>query len=108
MIRKDVETALATLGVPVAWDYYRGDADTYIVYSEYDGRSEAYADDVEIMESAYYQIDIFSKTDYTDLELSLRSAMSNINGTKQYAYSHHEEDWFQRSIRYKFIKMLGE
>lgn len=104
MIDNEIIQALKTLGVDFAYEEYAGDSDTYIVFSEYEGRPEAYADNQEILESFYYQFDIFSKSDYSALLKALKQSLFLLGGTRQNEFSHFEGGVHQRSIRFKFIR----
>lgn len=104
MMDNEIIQSLSSLGVDFAYEEYTGESDTYIVYSEYDGRPEAYADNQEILEAFYYQFDIFTKSDYSALLKSLKQSLFLLGGTRQNEFSHFESGVHQRSIRFKFIR----
>ena len=66
-INKEVLSALKDIQVPVRFQTYSGDADTYITFFTYLDRPEQHADDLEIATGYYVQIDIWSKSDYTEI-----------------------------------------
>lgn len=91
-INKDVVTALKGIGVPVSFQQYSGDADTYITFFTYLEKPESHADDEEISTGYYVQIDVWSKKDYTDLVKVVHKKMSAAGFMKRDFYDLYEED----------------
>jgi hypothetical protein len=70
-----ITATLAPLGVPVSLRRYAGTAPTYITFFEYNEQGEEWAQNQETATGCYMQIDIWSKTDYTDLSAQVLAAL---------------------------------
>jgi hypothetical protein len=66
-MNKLIIKTLKPLGIPVTFQYYDGSESTYITFFSYANKGEKYADDDEIITGYYMQLDIFSKTSYTNI-----------------------------------------
>lgn len=53
--------------IPVRFMYYNGDQNTYLVYANESNGGDLYGDGSLLGYFAYYDISIYSKTDYTGL-----------------------------------------
>lgn len=73
----EIIQALSGLGIPVSFQHYSGNATTYITFFRYDIENADSSDDEEEIEGYYPQIDLWSNTDYTDLESQIKSAMKS-------------------------------
>ncbi len=91
-INKDVLAALKDIGVPVQFQSYTGKADTYITFFTYLDKPEQHADDEELITGHYVQIDVWRKTDYTDLVKTVHEKMLAAGFTKQNFYDLYEQD----------------
>ena len=91
-INKDILTALKDIGVPVSFQHYSGEADTYITFFTYLDKPEQHADDGELITGHYVQIDVWSKRDYTSLVKTIHQRMLNAGFTKQNFYDLYEQD----------------
>jgi hypothetical protein len=67
MVDTLLNTTLEGLGHPVARLFYGGEADTYITFQIVSCRGVDAADDVNTREETIYQVNIYSKVDYTSL-----------------------------------------
>lgn len=67
MINKLVIDALKPLGVPVGFQKYSGQEQTYITFHEYLQSGEEFVEDMEAFTGHYIQVDVWSKVDYTAL-----------------------------------------
>ena len=99
-----IEIELEKLGIPFSYLEHSSDDDTYIVYTDYDGRPGGFADNKEIMESYYYQFDIFSKSNLTQIEQDLKGLLFLLGGLRLSQFSHFELGYYQKSIRFRFDK----
>jgi len=72
-----IKQSLETLGLPVAKSDYTGIEKTYITYFEYDENVEDSSDDEIATISHYIQVDLWTKTDYTNLKPQIKLAMKN-------------------------------
>ena len=85
-----IKNVLEPLGIPVSFQKYSGTSDTYITFFCYDERGEAWADNIETQTGFYVQVDVWSKTDYTDLVNSVVIAMTNAGFRRGYAADFYE------------------
>ena len=69
--------ALKRLGVPFERGVFSGRADTYITFFLLDGNERFHADDSVRNEEDTYRIDVFSRTDYTQLIRELKREIRN-------------------------------
>jgi hypothetical protein len=91
-INQEVLQALGDIGVPVSFQNYTGKANTYITFFTYLDKPEQHADDGEIITGHYVQIDVWSKTDYTDLVKAIHQKMLTAGFSKQNFYDLYEDD----------------
>ena len=91
-INKEVLSALKDIQVPVRFQTYTGNEETYITFFTYLDRPEQHADDGEIVTGYYVQIDIWSKGDYTNLSKEVHQSMLAANFTKLNFYDLYESD----------------
>lgn len=66
-MNKLIINTLKPLGIPVSFQYNNSSSSTYITFFSYNDKGEEYADDEEIVTGYYMQLDIFSKTSYTNI-----------------------------------------
>jgi len=64
-INSRIITALATLGIPVSFQAYKGTLTTYATFFEYLAQGESFSEDQEDTTGHYIQLDIWSRGDYT-------------------------------------------
>jgi hypothetical protein len=91
-INREVLQALKDIDVPVSFQTYTGKADTYITFFTYLDKPEQHADDEEFITGHYVQIDVWSKTDYTDLVKTVHEKMLMAGFRKQSFYDFYEDD----------------
>ncbi|SKC57676.1 hypothetical protein [Maledivibacter halophilus] len=91
-INKKVISALKDIGVPVRFQTYSGDEETYITFFIYLDKPELHSDDKELINGYYVQIDIWSKEDYTDLVDTVYTRIIDAGFTKLNFYDLYEED----------------
>ena len=63
----EIKTTLQSLGVPVAFMHYQGDADTYVTYMQLDKDNALAGDDTILGCVQYYDFDIYSKGNYLNV-----------------------------------------
>lgn len=89
--------------VPVFYMFYDGHLDPYITYMQTDADS-AYAGDNEVLGYVdYYDIDIYSKGNYTDIVNAVIQIM--VNGGFTYQPSRNSSDMYETDTEY-FHKTL--
>lgn len=67
---------LQPLQVPVSFQKYTGKATTYISFHEYHQTGEEFEEDAEAFTGHYIQVDVWSKTDYSDLVLNVKNLLT--------------------------------
>lgn len=74
----------------------------YIEYLIYDENGEEWAENKEIATSYYVQVDIFSKTDYTDLENKIKEKMESAGFDRTSSADLFEQDtqYFHKALRF--------
>lgn len=91
-INKEVISALKDLNIPVSFQTYSGKEETYITFFTYLDKPELYSDDKEAATGFYIQIDIWSKSDYTEIAKEVHQSMLTEGFTKLNFYDLYEED----------------
>ena len=98
MLNTEIEAILSNLGVPVAFMFYEGDADTYITYMQLD-KDNVLAGDDEILGCVqFYDFDVYSKSNYLTTINNLIDAMQEAGWT--YQPSRDSPDMYERDTRY--------
>ncbi|CUU45471.1 prohead protease [Clostridium beijerinckii] len=74
----------------------------YIEYEFYDENGEEWAENKEIATNYYVQVDIFSKTDYTNLENKIKEKMTNAGFMRSTSADLYENDTqlFHKAMRF--------
>ena len=91
-INGEVLTALGGIGVPISFQNYTGKANTYITFFTYLDRPESHADDEELTTGHYVQVDVWSKSDYTDIVNTIHQRMLAVGFNKRDFYDLYEQD----------------
>lgn len=95
---EEIESLLSDIGVPVAFMFYEGSADTYITYMQLDKDSAIAGDDEVLGCVQYYDFDIYSKSNYLSLVSSLIETMVAAGWT--YQPSRDSPDLYERDTKY--------
>ncbi|MBW8382215.1 MAG: hypothetical protein K0M69_06820 [Youngiibacter sp.] len=105
-MNKKILEALTPLGVPVKFQKHSGAANQYITFHEYFQTGEAYDDDVESLTGRYFQVDIWSKTDYEVLVIQVKSQMKNAGFTRIDEADLYESDTriYHKALRYYYLE----
>ncbi|WP_163195275.1 hypothetical protein [Clostridium thermarum] len=77
MINKMIIDTLKPLKIPVAFQKYSGKAENYITFHEYLASGEEYEDDEVTLTAHYVQVDVWSKSDYTDLVAKVKKLLTS-------------------------------
>lgn len=101
---------LAPLKIPVSAMTYSGKDDTYVIINEYNQASEMNADDKELITKYFYQIDVFSSDDYTDLVKSIRNAMKKAGFGRMFESETYDSDVekFRKIMRFNYNTEIGD
>ncbi|MCO7175558.1 hypothetical protein ACFP7A_00805 [Sporolactobacillus kofuensis] len=106
----EVLTALASIGVPVNYQFYNGSALTYATFLFIDETEALTADDEEQLTNYYLQVDLWAKPNssgnYTNtlpIEAAVKAALNGIYYARTGAYDLPEMDTkiMHRAIRFK-------
>lgn len=101
MLNSLIEETLAPLNVPIFFQTHYGDEDTYITYFQYDEQTSIRFDDAEAFTDVYMQINIFSKTNYSDLVKQVKDLMYAAGFSRRNEMElFYEDEWYQRTIRF--------
>lgn len=105
MINNKVIEALKSLNVPVSFQKYNGKESTYITFFNYLEQGEQYADNEEKSTGYYIQIDIWSKSDYTELIENVKNAMETAGFIRTSAGDLFESDTkiYHKAIRFFYL-----
>ncbi|USK78958.1 hypothetical protein LHV56_19195 [Peribacillus frigoritolerans] len=104
MMHAEIRTALQTLNVPVTFHLYEGSDDTYITYVQYDESGQMMADDEEKSTNLYFQINVFSKSDYLSLVKDVKEKMKELGAIRRSETDLFADGYYQRSIRFRFTQ----
>ena len=94
----EIETLLSNLGVPVAFMFYEGDADTYVTYMELDKDNTLAGDDAILGCVQYYDFDVYSKGNYLNVISNLIDIMTAAGWT--YQPSRDSPDLYEGETRF--------
>lgn len=97
---------LKPLNIPVSFQRYTGKADTYITFHDYLTTGEEYEDDNESLTGHYIQLDIWSKTDYTDLVKQVKRLLLNIGFKRLNEIDLYEEDTkiYHKGLKFYYLE----
>ena len=108
MINKLIIDTLKPLKIPVAFQKYSGKAESYITFHEYLAVDEEYEDDEEAFTAHYIQVDVWSKSDYTEVvktikELLLKAGVKRLNEIDLY-----EEDIkiYHKGLKFYYLEEM--
>lgn len=104
-INKEVTNALKDIGIPVSFQTSKNEKYPYITFFTYFDRGTLHSDDTETITGYFIQIDIWSKTDYTELVKKVHQSMLAANFIKQRYYDLYEED---TKVYHKVMRFLKE
>jgi hypothetical protein len=77
----------------------------YITFFCYSEKGELYADNIEIATSFYIQVDVWSKTDYTEIVGLVNELMKNAGFRRTTAADLYEQDTgvFHKGMRFYYL-----
>lgn len=104
-----IET-LRPLNVPVEHGRYNQTGDVYIVFIEYNQTSRLVADDREIITRHFFQVDVFSKTDYTDLVNDVRRLMVEAGFKRMFESETYDDGMkmYRKIFRFNYDSKIKE
>jgi len=106
MINKLIIDTLQPLGIPVYFQRYDGNEDTYITFFTYNEQGELFADDIEIQTGFNVQIDIWSKGNYMNIADQTRELLENVGFKRTSSIDLYEEDTglYHKGIRFFYAQ----
>lgn len=109
-LNKLIRDTLSPLGVPVAFANYNQTADTYIVFIEYNQASRMNADDQEVITKHFFQVDVFSKSNYLQLVEELKERMKQAGFNRMFESETYEEDMrmYRKILRFNYETKIKE
>lgn len=107
-INQKILTALLALEIPVAFQTYSGKEESYMTFFTYLDKAEQHADDKDKITGQYIQLDIWSKSDYTDLVNTVHTLMQKAGFIKLNFYDLYENDLktHHKVMRYRIEEEL--
>jgi hypothetical protein len=109
-LNKLIIDTLKPLGVPVNFQTYSGTATTYITFFEYNQFSALNADDEEQQTAHFFQVDIWSKGDYTSLVDQVKELMTAAGFRRTTETDLYESDTkiFHKVLRFSYVEEREE
>lgn len=95
---EEIETTLEDLGVPVAFMFYDGDAETYVTYMQLDKDGVLAGDDAILGCVEFYDFDVYSKGNYLEVISRLIDLLTAAGWT--YQPSRDSPDLYERDTKY--------
>lgn len=95
---EEIETLLSGLGVPVAFMFYDGNAESYITYMQLDKDNVLAGDDEVLGCVQYYDFDVYSKGNYFNVISNLINIMTAAGWT--YQPSRDSPDLYERDTKF--------
>ena len=110
LINKKLLTALSPLSVPVAFQHYTGQAETYITVHEYLQEGDEYDDDEETLTTHLVQVDIWSKGDYITLVSQVKFMLGQAGFKRISEEDLYEPDTgiYHKGLRFFYLEMKEE
>jgi len=98
-----MDTLLET-NIPVYFLYTPDLLTQYIVFAIYYETGEQWADNTETLTNYFVQVDVYSKSDYTDIVLNVMTLMKNAGFTRTSAMDLYESDtkYYHKAIRFSY------
>lgn len=107
-LNTEIESILGELKVPYGFGVYRGDADTYITYTQTYKENPLYGDDEILGVIQVYDFDIYSKGNYLGVANDLIAAFTAAGWT--YAPTRDSADMYEADTKFfhKTICLIKE
>jgi hypothetical protein len=104
-INKEIIEALNDIEIPVSFQTSKNGKYPYITFFTYLDRGTLHSDDKETITGYFIQIDIWSKSDYTQIAKVVHQGMLTANFIKQRYYDLYESD---TKVYHKVMRFLKE
>ncbi|RXI64464.1 hypothetical protein [Clostridium tetani] len=105
-MNKLIMDTLKPLKIPVSFQRYTGRKDTYITFHEYFTGGEEYEDDNEVLTAHYVQVDIWSKTDYTNIVKEVKEKLVSVGFKRLNEADLYEKDTriYHKGMRFYYLE----
>lgn len=104
-INNEIIEALKDIGIPVSFQTSQVEKYPYITFFTYLDRGTLHSDDEELVTGYFIQIDIWIKSDYTELAKEVHQCMLTANFVKQRFFDLYETD---TKVYHKVMRFLKE
>jgi hypothetical protein len=106
MINQIIIDALTHLKIPVCFQRYSGKAETYITFHEYLETGEEYEEDEESLTAHYIQVDVWSKTDYTEIVKEAKNLLRAAGFKRLNEIDLYEEDTrvYHKGLKFYYLE----
>lgn len=106
MINKLITEALSVLNIPVSFQTYSGEEDTYITFFCINEKGEAFADDKEVCTRFNVQVDLWSKSNYIDTVNQIVELLENKGFKRTSSADLYEKDTriYHKAMRFIYAK----
>lgn len=108
-MNKLIIDTLKPTGVPVTFQVYAGEKDTYITFFEYNQMGALFVEDKEEKTQHSFQVDVWSKGNYKILVERVRELMTDAGFTRNSEAEFYEDDTktFHKVFRFYYTKIGG-
>ncbi|NFN85870.1 hypothetical protein FDF31_04725 [Clostridium sporogenes] len=105
-MNKLIIDTLKPLKIPVSFQKYTGRKDTYITFHGYFTGGEEYEDDNEVLTAHYVQVDIWSKTDYTNIVKEVKEKLISVGFKRLNEADLYEKDTriYHKGMRFYYLE----
>lgn len=106
MINKLIIDTLKPLNIPVSFQKYTGKVETYITFHEYLSSGEEYEDDEESFTGHYVQVDLWSKSDYTNIVETIKELLIKVGFKRLNEIDLYEEDTkiYHKGLKFYYLE----
>jgi thiamine pyrophosphate-dependent acetolactate synthase large subunit-like protein len=103
-IKKILRDALLPIGVPVSAISSNNTADEYIVFNEYNQASALNADDDELSTKHFYQVDVYTKGDFTDIVAEVETRLKAASFKRMFSSETYDSDAqkYRKILRFSY------
>jgi hypothetical protein len=105
-LNKLIIDTLSHIGIPVTFQVYEGEEDTFITFFEYNQLPALNADDEEQNSKHFIQVDIWSNQDYTNIVNQVKNSLlqNGFKRTSEAELYETETGTFHKAIRFSFVQ----
>lgn len=103
-VKKILRDALLPIDIPVSALSSNNTADEYIVFNEYNQAPSLTADDDELATKYFYQVDVYTKGDFTDIVKEVESRLKAIGFKRMFSSETYDNDAqkYRKILRFSY------